>query len=131
MAKFDAYTVARFWAKVDSRRGDACWEWKGGKCGREGQQYGTFSIAGKMHPANRIAWEMHNNQSLGERIACHTCDNPVCCNPAHIYAGTHKTNRQDAMRKGRAVIPTGEQRWRSRQDSNLRPPDSESGTLSD
>ena len=113
MAIYSHISVARFWSKVDVRHENRCWNWRASRKGRKGQQYGAFSIDGKMTSSNRVAWEIANNEALGRRIACHTCDNPLCCNPAHIYAGTHKSNRRDAMARGRAVIPTGEQRWPS------------------
>lgn len=119
MAYFSTTTIARFWSKVEVGHNSNCWPWRAARKGRKGQEYGTFSIDGKMHSANRVAWEIAHNKSLGDRVACHECDNPLCCNPDHIYAGTHKTNRADAMERGRAYIPTGEERWRSRQDSNL------------
>jgi hypothetical protein len=34
-------------------------------------------------------------------LACHHCDNPPCCNPLHIFAGTHADNHKDRDRKGR------------------------------
>lgn len=113
MAKYSVTIVARFWSKVDVKRNASCWPWRGGRRGRKGQEYGTFCIDGKMFSANRVAWEIANGEDLGDRIACHTCDNPLCCNPAHIYAGSHKTNRADAVARGRAFIPTGEHRWPS------------------
>jgi hypothetical protein len=41
--------------------------------------------------------------------ACHTCDNPICANPHHIFLGTHKENLHDAIKKGRKAILRGEQ----------------------
>lgn len=34
-------------------------------------------------------------------LACHTCDNPVCCNEAHIYEGTFADNARDAKERQR------------------------------
>ena len=33
--------------------------------------------------------------------ACHTCDNPVCINPSHLFAGTPLANQRDKVAKGR------------------------------
>lgn len=38
----------------------------------------------------------------------HACDNPLCCNPAHLSAGTVKDNTQDMIAKGRNRPPRGE-----------------------
>ena len=50
---------------------------------------------------HRAAWEIANGELLGERCACHHCDNPSCVEPTHLFAGTVADNMQDKTAKGR------------------------------
>lgn len=90
---------AEFWKRVDRRGDDECWPWKGML---SSAGYGRLAV-GKSRPiASRLAWELANGQSFPDRaLACHSCDNPICVNPAHIWAGTHLDNTRDAIAKGR------------------------------
>ena len=88
-----------FWSLVDIRGVGECWSWRGSRC-KEG--YGVLRV--KRHRtlrAHRVAWELSSGGRLGGRFACHHCDNPSCCNPAHIYAGDTYTNMRDVARRGR------------------------------
>ena len=87
----------RFWAKVDVRGPDECWPWLG--CvGSDG--YGHFKLNGKPVPAHRVAAGIE-----GEAHGRHTCDTPLCCNPAHVVEGTHKQNMEDKVARGRHRSP--------------------------
>ncbi len=89
----------RFWSKVDMSGGpDACWPWT---ASRNKDGYGKFKIRGSVQNASRVAWELRNGEYLFERVARHTCDNPWCCNPTHIVAGTQADNMQDRSVRGR------------------------------
>lgn len=97
--------IARFWSKVDVRGSDECWLWKA-SCFKGG--YGQFKASGRMLKANRVAYFLGTGMDLGESLALHTCDNPPCCNPAHVYGGTAKDNITDAITRGRFACGVGE-----------------------
>lgn len=98
--------IQRFWEKVDRSGGaDACWPWLGRRHGQKGYHYGRFRItlAGKRQwfNANRIALYLHLGYDPGDSLACHSCDNPPCCNGNHLNPGTPLSNSTEAMERGR------------------------------
>jgi hypothetical protein len=58
--------------------------------------------------AHRYAWMLSNGPVPDEKEICHTCDNRACCNPHHLYAGTHQQNMADMVTRGRQAFPKGE-----------------------
>lgn len=83
-----------------------CWEWTGGK---DQDGYGTFrgEVLGQMFKrAHRWSFAFHNNQEIPKGSSvCHSCDNPSCVNPAHLWLGSTLENQQDKWRKGRGGMP--------------------------
>ncbi len=94
----------RFWAKVDKRTAAECWPWT---ASRNRYGYGTFGVgsssAGVMPvaKAHRVSWEIHNGPIPKGMYVCHHCDNPPCCNPAHLFLGTAGDNFNDMRSKAR------------------------------
>lgn len=104
--KYTAKDRARFWSKVDKSGGkDACWEWRGGK---DAFGYGRLNINRIIKSAHRISYELAYGAIGKSMSVCHTCDNPACVNPNHLWLGTIADNNRDRNDKGRTVYTTGE-----------------------
>lgn len=97
----------RFWSKVDVRGNEECWPWKHGLTSA-GYALARFNGRKEIY-AHRFSWEFHNAQEIPPGLhVCHSCDNPKCVNPVHLFLGTAKDNMRDMISKGRA--PIGEAR---------------------
>lgn len=93
----------RFWSKVSVIQRNKCWIWNG--CVTP-QGYGNITVDGKCLKAPRVAFFLRNGK--WPRHACHKCDNPSCCNPDHIFDGTHADNMKDMALKKRNKTDVGE-----------------------
>lgn len=96
-----------FWSKVQQGETDQCWLWMGhigsGGYGRHKAKPFATTLA------HRIAYLLAQGSIPFGLLVCHKCDNPACCNPAHLFIGTSRDNSQDALRKGRLRVPCGEE----------------------
>lgn len=90
--------LTRFMEKVDRSGGpDACWSWVGR---REANGYGRFYLNGRMGWAHRAAYLLLVGPIPdGHEVRHLVCDNPPCCNPAHLAVGTHMENVGDSVAK--------------------------------
>lgn len=89
----------RFWKKVRAVGVGECWPWVAGK-GRRG--CGLFHLGGRTISAPRVAWWLANGREpTAGMMVLHSCDNPTCCNPAHLREGTAKDNSDDMFARGR------------------------------
>lgn len=91
---------AAFWSKVDIKDDKTqCWEWQGA---RKPKGYGNCRINKDYHLAHRVAFWLANGDYPAQLQACHVCDNPSCCNPAHLMLGTTSSNYIDMLIKNRS-----------------------------
>lgn len=98
--------VDAFWSRVDVKNEDECWNWTGAKTDRN---YGVYApLPGVLLRTHRVAYALHNGSIDDALFVCHTCDNPPCCNPKHLFLGTPKDNNHDMIKKGRSVVIYGE-----------------------
>ena len=94
---------ARVVDRID-RSGD-CWEWTGY---RDRGGYGKVMVDRRKSLAHRVVYAAVHGEIPSEMCVCHRCDNPACCNPAHLFLGSHTDNMRDMGRKGRNAQPRGE-----------------------
>ena len=78
-----------------------CWEWQGRK---DKGGYGRLDA----RLAHRVAWELLEGPIPENLCVLHSCDNPSCVNPYHLFLGTQKDNVADMIAKGRGSNRIGE-----------------------
>lgn len=87
---------------------DGCWLWRGGRvCRKSKWQYGGVSFNGKHWKTHRLAFHLFVRPVIGDELICHHCDNPICVNPKHLFAGTNADNKRDSLIKGRLNVCKG------------------------
>lgn len=90
---------------VNSETG--CWEWQGATASKK--PYGRFKWNGKLVLPHRVvALGMGMVEEGDGQIVMHECDNPRCCNPAHLKAGNQSQNMLDCVARGRYRLPKNE-----------------------
>jgi HNH endonuclease len=90
--------------RTNKETGTDCWNWNG-SIGMDG--YGKAKRRGKTIRAHRLVYSFYKGEIPHNYFVCHSCDNPLCVNPKHLWVGTHKENELDKTTKGRrSASPT-------------------------
>lgn len=105
--------VTRLLAKVDTSGGPAaCWPFMGAK---SSVGYGHLRGDGvHLVRAHRAAYAALVGPIPDGLDVLHSCDNRACCNPSHLYVGTHSRNMRDREERGRHNAPRGESHGRAK-----------------
>jgi hypothetical protein len=88
----------RFNRSYDINKEIGCWEWNRAL---NVKGYGHMRMDHKNILAHRLAYELYKGEITNSLCVCHSCDNPKCVNPAHLWLGTKKDNNKDMLQKGR------------------------------
>ena len=111
------WTLERLWNCIDwyGKDSGACWDWLGlakqGGYGRvrvkTAKGYKSYLVSRLIaHDSGLLPTLEYKGHDSGTTVR-HICDNPKCCNPAHLTIGTQKDNIQDMLNRGRHRAPKG------------------------
>lgn len=90
--------MKRFFDKINKT--STCWIWTGAK---NNAGYGNFRYNGKYLNSHRVSYLLFKGHIPPKMFVCHTCDNPSCVNPKHLFIGTPQDNDDDKVAKGRQI----------------------------
>lgn len=110
-------TSSLFWSKIKFGEPNECWEWQAYRSKKMG--YGRWksmykSDKRKFTMAHIISYESVFGDIPKGLLCLHKCDNPCCCNPNHLFAGTHQDNSNDKIKKNRHTILNGSKNGNSK-----------------
>ncbi len=103
-------TLEDVWSLIQKADENSCWPCI---C-LNGEGYGSISCNGRSLLVHRVVYAVSNNlhlSSIKGLEVCHSCDNPPCSNPKHLFLGSHKDNMLDMFSKGRRKAISGQEHY--------------------
>jgi hypothetical protein len=108
-------TTEQFWNRVVKTDG-GCWNWTGASGNTMG--HGHLRHAKSTNAPNpegrqghiyahRLSWLLSGRSIPINLLVLHSCDNPKCVNPEHLFLGTNQDNCDDKFSKGRQACVAG------------------------
>ena len=94
----DDLRQAMFWKSVDKNCPGGCWLWTGWKLN---SGYGETTVRSRKITVHRLSYIIANGPIPAGKLVMHTCDVPICVNPAHLRLGTDADNQADKKAKNR------------------------------
>lgn len=96
-------SLQRFESRLERIPFSGCWIWMGASRVSRKWPYGSFWLDGKLEMAHRAAWQLFHGAIPDGALICHSCDVPLCVNPAHLFCGSAMDNMLDMRAKGRSA----------------------------
>src|SRR3990167_8376918 len=96
----------RFYRRISLPNENGCMIFSGGR--DSGSGHIRIRFENKRILSHRLSYEMFNGPITKENFVCHSCDNPRCVAPTHLWLGSSKENNQDRAKKGRSARHIGE-----------------------
>lgn len=90
-----------------------CWNWVGNKINGG---HGKIFINGKYELTHRVSYLLFIGSIPEGLCVCHSCDNPACVRPSHLWVGSRAENNKDRHLKGRDGDNSGEKNGRAKID---------------
>lgn len=108
--------IVNFISGIDIKEDHECWKWTIGFSGplwKKGIGYGCIHFNRRPIKTHILSYELFKGSRKG-LLVLHKCDYQLCCNPNHLFLGTHRDNTLDMIKKGRGIFKKGENRGKSK-----------------